>query len=376
MADGDQGVFDYPGLTTAARGVLSASVTIANGIMPSVTKVSTVPFDVTTISDLGTATWTYGGVVSRSFPDSTIRRTEVVNQPGGLTIMNVFVVDRRWQWATGVIFGEYNIPLDDKFNYRNEKTPRELVTLCLEEMGEVGYDVTAVPNDVVAKPYTNWMEGIVPAAAMQGICSDYSLEVVLMPDNTVKIVETGVGATAPAGFMSYTQLMEIKEIPSKIAVYSAPTEFQVDLLCEPVGFEVGDDEPKLIDDLSYAPTGANYTDYFGEVLKQPDSWIEESGDDHAWLDIEGQGGTPTWEQEETLRLARNHIFRSWRVKWDEGFGGPPGLGPYSINDFFVDVRYTNGGTIPLPEVLTTVASLESDTTAYPKAGREGRNHKG
>lgn len=246
-----QGTFTFPGIT----GVISASATFAIGISPSVTSVTMPPNP--SLTQLGTAVWAYGGSTIRSLPNSAVDEIRV-SRSGGATTWIVSILDRRWMWEYGQISGEYNIQVDDNVLVSSEKTPRELAEICLEAMGETGYDITLVPAD--DRPYIKW-EVEVPAKALAELLELFGMTVTLRLDNTVEVVALGTGEALPGSELVVEDTVQPAVVPSKLRVVTAPAQWQVDFETEAVGAEAdGTLEP--IADLSYAPIeGWEFLDY-------------------------------------------------------------------------------------------------------------------
>ena len=141
-----------------------------------------------------------------------------------------------------------------------ERTPQELAALYLDAMGESGYDVSALPNDsrpAVEHDFDN------PAEALADLCDSLGCRVVLRLDNTVAIVQVGVGADLPASLLlEDSATPNPPEMPDNIAVVCGPSVYQVDFPLEAVGLDVatlagGESNETIqpIDELSYTPVG-------------------------------------------------------------------------------------------------------------------------
>lgn len=278
-----QGIFSFGPIDS----VLSASLSIGLGIHPSATTVH-LPFLPVFPARVGTARWFVGGALVREFPNSVLESVRArAGQMG--TTFELTILDRRWMWGQnlGQISGQYNTRIGPMFAPLREKNPRELATLCLDAMGETGFDVSALPiND---RPQVDW-EIVNPAKALEEICSLYGCAVTLRMNNTVQVVQLGFGAAMPVGFIESTESIEGARVPSKLAVVTAPTEWEIDLELEPVGkdFEWGGYKP--IDELAYTPAEGWYA---------PE--VEETEFDII-------------EDDEQRELAVEHVHRSYRIK--------------------------------------------------------------
>lgn len=264
MAD-EQGVFLYPGIT----GQLSASMTLTAGITPSVTTV-TVPYEPTLptrLQRIGTAEWWFGDTLVRSFPQSVIGDVRA-GDSGGQRTWEIYIYDRRWMWEGGFIAGEYNVRRGRGI-VGVKKTPRQLAELCLEAMEEPSYDLSELPNDDL--PYRDWNAVETPAKALAELCDLYACEIVLMADNSIKIVKNGDGAFLPASNGPFPQLnfqpsFDPAELPKELKLVAGDTLWQNDFPVVAVGFEKSDPEStsedegemKRINELSYKPAGVEW----------------------------------------------------------------------------------------------------------------------
>ena len=196
-----------------------------------------------------------------------------VNQDGSGTVWSLEIVDRRWRWRSlGYLNGSYNqLDIHAKLYPWTIRSPTELAILCLEEMGETGYDLSlpsglAYPgpnfglpiiNTSGTNPPVNW-EATPPAQALQALAEQYGCRVVYRLDtDTVYVGPIGIGGTLPPGSI-HKQGPSIKsrETPDSVGVQGAPTRYQVRLELEAVG-EEWDGSYRPIDLLSYAPLPPN-----------------------------------------------------------------------------------------------------------------------
>lgn len=135
--------------------------------------------------------------------------------------------DRRWAWAGKRVSGDYNRRASDgTVDPATRKTPAELAGLCLQALGEGGYDTSAMPGGVF--PRANWNNARADLA-LQQLCDYTACEVVLNPlTDTVQIVRLGVGASA----VSLNELLPKVShaprayIPSQIVAVGGDTVFQ------------------------------------------------------------------------------------------------------------------------------------------------------
>jgi hypothetical protein len=183
------------------------------------------------------------------------------------------ILDRRWKWAFPTISGRYNIrkpdgTLDGKLEPWSVKSPRELATLCLEAMGESGFDVRVLPDQL--RPAVHW--NLTNAAqALQSLAESLACRVILGLDDRVKLVKTGVGQTLPDDYLPESgEGIDPDERPDALVWYGAPSRYQGPLELRPVGLDK-DLKIKPIDELSYKPAGGWEAAYPGDFLEISDT---------------------------------------------------------------------------------------------------------
>lgn len=231
------------------------------------------------------------------------------NQSGetvGLTIL-----DRRWRWRNKTISGHYNfrdangdiykdtgegVKKDPKLTLSDcERTPQELIELCLDALDETDPSIQGVPGDL--RPEVHW-EDDNAAQALQSLCDICGLRVVLALNDRIMIQPVGVGNSLPLGLIeSYDSSVDPADMPQGFRIIGAPNWYQVDLELEAVGME-RTGEIKKIDDLSYKPAGG-WTD------AEPVDLEEVVGD-------------------EDRALAQASVYRLYRVKMDQTIDTPDG----------------------------------------------------
>lgn len=289
------------------EGVLSASMTITNGINPSVIQMTVPPLVIS--GRIARVEWRYDGVLVRSFSNCNISRYDPSIGSDGTITAQLAIFDRRWMWVSGngsgYISGEYNLTRENDPIPDFEKSPKELAALCLDAMNEDAFDVSALPDN--DRPYVEWKVSN-PSQMLAEICDLYACEVSLDLDGDVLIVKKGEGEELPIGALLKEATYEPQELPKELRAVTAPVEFQVDLILEPVGFEKNSETDRLkpIDDLTYSPTGtATNLGPSGNNV-EPDNWIEAVSEDvFDWL-----------SDKEQKELAGEHAYRTWRITLD------------------------------------------------------------
>lgn len=245
---------------------LAASYTLGHGISPSIATLEMVPqYGSNRVQQSGDLVLSLGEqsiVVRDCKVDSATTR---YSTDGARTIV-LRILDRRWKWKFGIIGGRYNVRLpDNSIDLAIEKTPQELAKLLLDEMGETGYSVGDLPND--PRPEIEWVADN-PAQELEDLCSSLGCRVVLQTDNTVAIRVMGEGADLPdLPQISLGFGINPPDRPESMTFVSGPVRFQQALELEAVG-EDTDGSIKLIDNLSYAPSGgwSNESPYSDAIL--------------------------------------------------------------------------------------------------------------
>ena len=245
----------YPGV----QNVLSATYTLTAGITPSVVQMEIIP-QTQQIAAVGDVVFVHGNT-TLTIPGCRADQASMVRGSNG-TLVSFSLVDRRWKWKFGEIYGHYNQrDADGLIINATEKTPQQLATLCLQAMGETA-DVSQIPNN--AREEVQWI-GENPAEALANILEPFGMLVVLRMDSSVGIVKQGVGAALPsdASLIEQQVASNPPEVPATIRILGAPVRYQAQLKLEAVGYEENG-TLKPIEQLSYVPPGGwgNTTMFF------------------------------------------------------------------------------------------------------------------
>ena len=253
------------------------------------------------------------------------------------------VKDRRWLWEppfNAFVHGRYNVRDEDgEITEGTAKNAQELAEICLDTLGESGYDVSVLPTDADLAPETDWKYESA-AIALGNLVRLYGCSIHLLADDTIAIKQDGTG-TVPTD----TGLMEepeegllIEPVPDYIHCYAGDTLFDSWLTLEPVGLEI-DGSVKHIELLSYRPDGG---------------WVDFHPMDSDMLVLEPKLTSLSEEvKEKTREVARRSIYRMYRV-----IGLSPGLTRFpSLTE---DIGYQNG-TANYVLVLMTI-----DTDGVPQ----------
>jgi len=255
----------FPGI----QQVLSCSYVLSHGISPGVATLEIVPQS--NFIAAGGSLVLFDGAVRLEFPRCKVDQSTVGLNAGGF-ITSLAIFDRRWAWAFGGLSGSYNLTsADGTYDKRRLKTPQQLATLCLQQLGETGFDVSEMPNDSL--PLVEW-DHENPAEALADLAQKMGCRVVLRLDGRVKLARTGSGTQLPRprqDILEDSLTINPPERPDGILFSGGPTRFQVDFVLEAVGEDV-DGKIKPIFDLSYKPAGGwsgVVPPFFGQVSKIP-----------------------------------------------------------------------------------------------------------
>lgn len=239
-------------------------MTFGAGVQPSSMTINSPPH-LPSLDQYGTLRITYDSRTV-TFKDCAVVSPHLTADLGGHE-WSITILDRRWKWQFGVIFGSYNVRQPDE-SFLREKTPQELATILLEAMGETNFDVSALPNE--ARPSVEWA-GDTPAAELDSLCGSLGCIVAIDSDgsNKTRICRIGEGGSLPAGYYLGGGFgIEAKPTPETILVLGERTLYQARFATESVGLETDNITWKPIDQLSYKPVNGwekCYPPDFGNV---------------------------------------------------------------------------------------------------------------
>lgn len=273
-----QGTVTFPGL----RKIRGATITFSHGITPSVATVNIMPQDLV-IKDTGNLVFGYGRR-NVTLKDCKIDRASIKTSGG--RIVSVKILDRRWKWRFGEISGWYNQRNKEGLLFdRSNKTPKELIELCLDEMGETNRTIKGIPDKI--RPEVKW-ENDNPAVMLDNLCQLFGCRVALDLNDKVLVGKIGDGEELPGGPIESDSLgLDSPEAPDEVKAVCGPSRFENLFLCEAVGLD-NDFTVKLIDDLSYKPEGG---------------WVNEHPDEF-----------PGIKDEKDRELALRTVFKWYRIK--------------------------------------------------------------
>lgn len=302
-----QGLFTFPGLESN----LGAEMVVHRGITPSV---ATVWVNRRPQIDLasGTMRFIYGATpvsFSGSVPGVAHLKQDIefTKKP---VIQKVMIYDRRINWTKGFIRGEYNIRNSAGAIITDSKLhAKDLIAYCLANLGEAGYDVSAVPTTLY--PYVNWnAKNVSPGHALAYLCEYVSCTINIVNDAVV-ITPYGTGAAMPGGATRATLDVEVypKTKPANIKVVGSPTRFQSKLKLAARALD-NDGTRKTLALVSYKPASGwsyQWPLAFGGVAIANRRYAFESV--FRWYQIIGQsdGTLPVTNCVETI----NNVSQYW-----------------------------------------------------------------
>lgn len=191
-------------------------------------------------------------------------------------IWTLTISDRRWRWRTGSIKGRYN-----QYDRQNKLIPwmirslKELATLCLEEMGERGYQIELPPGlsrkdgdkideylrlgqnfkQTGTNPPINWDGSVPPAVCVSEIAERFGCRLIFQPNHDRAVIKPYGGdykLNESLPYLSQSKGLKNPKVPQGVAVYGAETAHQCRLLLEPMALDYGS-VIVPIDEASYAP---------------------------------------------------------------------------------------------------------------------------
>lgn len=235
-----QALFHWQGIGS----IMSANLVFTHGVTPSKAVLYLAEFPRAAAS---------GGDLICTWGDKPVWRLrgcklDYVEYENDRQIYVAYIADRRWRWTKegggGRISGHYNVRAGEGDNFEIVKetirTPRQLMQLCFEAMGERGVDLTQVPNE--ARPEVDW-DYELPAAALEHLCEKLGCRVMLgLLDNRVRVVRLGYGRTlpqdsngAPGTLVAARSItFDPPERPDEIKAVGARIRIQLDLPLEPI----------------------------------------------------------------------------------------------------------------------------------------------
>ena len=238
-------------------------------------------------------------------------------QPDGSLI--TILEDFRWLWRFGAIDGVYNRTKDNE-DIEFEKTPQELATMLLDAMGEVGYDISALPND--ARPFVKWRSSV-PSVELDRLCSKLGCKIDLDEDGKVLVSQVGVGNGLPnlPNRDRFVSNATVAQLPTQIRLATGNVQYECRFPLEAIGPDT-DNTWKPINSLSWKPSGVAWGDSYPYYAE----W-----DDDETITLEGVKQTKR-------QAAQRYIFKYYRPTGVVGGGGENDLNPPGMDESIPDIE--------------------------------------
>lgn len=258
--------------------------------------------------DLGGTFSICQGAVRIDFPDCRADYVDQHKQQDGLLLWTIVVLDRRWKWKEcGQVSGYYNVRDGKDIRKGTEKNIRELMKLCLDALGEQGYDVSQV--DEANFPPVEW-EYALPAIELDKLAQSINYRIVYKPStNRFAILPADEGQQLQQGdAVEFSQTFNPPEQPDSLVFIGNRTLWETDLELEAVALDT-DLTWKLLNKVSYHPivTPINITDdldanYWYNFVPSCDN-INDA------ISVTTTDGTKSLKE-----FARSQVYRRYRVK--------------------------------------------------------------
>lgn len=289
---------------------LDANFTFTHGIAPSQLQIRIPPNP--RVQDGGTLAVVFGGT-RLEFPDCKVDRVDCLRNADGLMVWTLTILDRRWKWKEcGAISGYYNVRegesadaaagIPKQVKKGTEKNARALAKLCLEAMGETGFSVTQVPDDIF--PETEW-DYERPAEALAKLADTIRFRVVLnYRRNRVELWPDGVGQKLTTqGAIDYQLTVDPPERPDSLIFVGSRALWEYDLELEAVARDaLGKYHPLNTHAIPYLPPDNIEGSFFWNFDPEFCNAIADTP-------ITGVHGIKTYRD-----LAKADVYRKYRIK--------------------------------------------------------------
>jgi len=128
---------------------------------------------------------------------------------------------------------EWNVPDAGGAVLSREKTPQDMASQLLDDMGETTYVVTAMPND--ARPYIRG-NGRLTRDVLDDLCDQLGCRIGLGLDNKIYVYRLGTGAALPSSSMQVNNTISytLGNHPDNLGVAFSPTVYQTRLTLKAV----------------------------------------------------------------------------------------------------------------------------------------------
>lgn len=259
---------------TGVQNAVGGSLVFSRGISPGICVLKTIPQPIL-LSQVGTLVIEYQNekiiLPSCAVNSHTLRLDQHPHQTGmkrsSPRVWQIQIMDRRWAWRYKKISGEYNVRLPNCSVRSSNNHPElkrslyDLASLCMSAMGEINFDISALPRNVY--PYVNWQNAN-PSSELQALCDLVSCVIVYdWKYDRVVVHRIGIGQSLPENPSQKNPSLKVSvsRRPDVLRVECWPTRYQLKFELEAVGLDT-DGSIKKIDDLSYKPSGGWKNDWW------------------------------------------------------------------------------------------------------------------
>ncbi|SFH96362.1 hypothetical protein [Planctomicrobium piriforme] len=259
----------FPGIAQIVRIVATKS----NGVLPGVAQVYFLPQATSPSSD-GTLVIAHGSDYV-SWQQARLDKGSIrFTTNGHLCVATIY--DRRFWWVNTIVHGQYNVrDANGEIIAATEKTPQELAAHLLDQMGEFGYDISALPNDTDDRPFVDWSCAWA-AGELYRLCADRGCEPDLsLMTNSTRIVRLGEGATIPStDVQSVSFGFDLGDVPAVLRVCTAETLWQLKFKMNAMAI---DPDGQVVEkaDADYAPAGGWDDEIPDQLLPEEDEDVRE-----------------------------------------------------------------------------------------------------
>ena len=285
-------IFRWPGIGPVIQG----NFAIGHGVQPGLATVE-VPLSAAPAVD---------GTLILSAPQFELRlpncRLQRIEHTQNNTL-RLSIMDRRWKWRFPTSTFRANVRLPDgNIKPGTIRTPQQIATQLLADMGEVGFSVSALPNHTRPE-----MALLLQNSAWQldRLCQSVGCAVVLGLNNRVRVVRLGDGPPLPENpLRNGSQQNAVPLMPDNVRAISGPISFEAYWRSAAVREEQNGDI-KPINRLSYTPRPGGAA---GWTRQEPGDFYGVARPDNR-------------------ELARRCIWRMYRIVGEATGAGPSVLPP-------------------------------------------------
>jgi hypothetical protein len=277
----------YPGVTQ----VIDCQYTCGWSVSPGRVVLTILPQDVSEIQGTGDLFLSDGLNPPVRIADCTV--TDLAAPDGDTGPLVLTLLDGRWRWNFGAVFGRYNLPFDRYLTIpplepptnaagnpllppeaappgeeviRRRATAPELAKILLDMMQVKKYDLRWI--DPEATPRIEW-DATNPALALAQLASELGCVVAFNPSTlAVSLTPQGDGDGLPPGELQVAPQLSARPRPDLIRLYGARDRVQMRFPLMAVGIDF-DGSYRPLWELSYRPADGDWTrvdpSSFGQV---------------------------------------------------------------------------------------------------------------